>query len=63
MIKTINNNSMSYIFTIKYGQRYENEIVITIITLFFVLGNYQIETLTYSRIYLKWLGYNDGKKI
>ena len=44
---------MSYIFTIKYGQRYENEIVITIITLFFVLGNYQIETLTYSRIYLK----------
>ena len=43
---------------------YDNEIVITIRTLFFVIGGYQIVTLAYSRIYLKLLCYeNDGRKI
>ena len=48
---------------IKVGWRYDNENFIIIINLFFVLRKYQILTLDYSRIYLQWLGYNNGRKI
>ena len=54
------NNSLSYIVMIEAGWRYNNEIFITIITLFFFVGKYQIITLTNYHSYLKLLRYNNG---
>ena len=45
MIQIRDNNLLYYLVTIKYGWRYDNEIVITTRTLFFVHEKYQIYTL------------------
>ena len=46
---------MSYMVTIESEWIYDNEIFITTVTSFLILGNYQIVTLTYYRSYLTCL--------